>query len=65
MTQANFSRRLAALLDEFLSAGGDVWWVNQELSLAGAAATDALRCDLCDTDDDHFAADEPRGRNSA
>jgi hypothetical protein len=64
MSQETFRRRLAALLDEFLSAGGDVWWVNAELSLAVAAATDALRCDLIEADDP-FLADQPRGRNSA
>jgi hypothetical protein len=60
MSQDTFRRRLAALLDEFLSAGGDPFWLNSELSLSGMAMLDALRCDLAEADDPLTA--EPRGR---
>jgi hypothetical protein len=58
VTTEAFRHRLAELLDEFLSAGGDPFWVNAELSLAGMQACDALRCDLIETDEaeDGFAA---------
>jgi hypothetical protein len=51
MTQRTFRLRLAALLDEFLAAGGDPWWMSRELPLAGMQALDDLRCDLGEGDD--------------
>jgi hypothetical protein len=56
LSQATFRRRLAALLDEFLVVGGDPWWMNQELNLAGMQAIDSLRCDLVDYDEGGDAA---------
>jgi hypothetical protein len=48
LSQRAFRRRLAALLDEFLAGGGDPWWLNQEMALAGMQVIDNLRCDLCE-----------------
>jgi hypothetical protein len=55
MTQDAFRRRLAALIDQFLATGGDPWWLNREVALAGMQAIDNPRCDL-------GADDDPRER---
>jgi hypothetical protein len=56
MSQEQFRRRLSVLIDEFLSRGGDPWWLNRELSQAGMEAIDSLRCDLVECDEEGGAA---------
>jgi hypothetical protein len=56
LSQAEFRRRLAGLLDEFLSCGGDPWWMSREISLAAMQALDSLRADLVECDEDQEEA---------
>jgi hypothetical protein len=46
LSRAAFRSRLDDLLSEFLSRGGDAFWLHAELSQATAAIIDSLRCDL-------------------
>lgn len=62
MTQHQFRDRLASLIDQFLHQGGDAFWLNSELLVAGMRFLDELRCDLAECDDDPFS--DTRGRNS-
>jgi hypothetical protein len=52
VSQTRFRQRLAALLDQFLAGGGDPWWMNRELNLAGMQALDSLRADLVNLDEE-------------
>jgi hypothetical protein len=52
LNQRRFRQQLAHLLDRFLSDGGDPWWMNQELNLAGMQVLDDLRCDLIVLDEE-------------
>ena len=52
MTQQTFRDRLARLFDQFLSEGGDPWWLSREVSVASMAILGELRTDLVEIDEE-------------
>jgi hypothetical protein len=52
MTDNAFRIRLTALVNEFIAEGGDAFWCFRELTTCGTQLTDALRCELVETDEE-------------